>query len=92
MNDEQSVTSGDKPGQQPDMVAGVVLRGVDGSLYFIPDRALETFRVTTTLAKSAIQKIVASPDSGPVGGHGQGFEAIQVQIPKSAMQDVDIKT
>jgi hypothetical protein len=76
----------------PDMVKGVVLRAVDGTLYFIPDSALETFRVTATLAKAAIQKVIASPDSGPVGGHGQGYEAIQVQIPRDSSYDVEIKS
>lgn len=93
MNDEINMTPGEGPSASGETISGVVLRTAEGTLYFISDRALETFRVTTTLGRAALQDSFASLAAAGQGGGGgptQTLEAYHVDIPRSASMNADV--
>ncbi len=84
MTEETNVSTSSDPQQIP----GVILRGSDGTLYFVPDRALATFNVTSSMGKAAVQDKFDAMSSG--SETTPKLEAYQVTLPDTLFGKAEV--
>ncbi len=76
------------PASSDSQIPGVILQASDGTIYFVPDRALTTFNVTSSMGKAAVQErleaIKAGKETAPQ------MDAYQVTLPDTLFGKAEV--